>query len=368
MPSKEGLQRGVYLLFSVIAVLCIVRYLTERPPVAPKEPNPRFILTEYELKRYRCAKQAMTQKRLINSLRNIQEIAEQCGCECTGGQQSVPKVVHFIKTDNDFLPMEWLSLLSAHKFIQPDKIIVHAAKGPIEGCWWNRSQALINETNYLPVNLVPEQVNTFNVTQPAHKADFLRMIIVYELGGIYMDTDAMLMKSFDPLFALKKHVFSWCYKGFTLGKPTLGNGLLVVPKHSCFFCQYIRYAIKHFDGKQWSLNHGSYLLAAMVINLPEDMLTDVHVLKTDEGFFPQEDWDADGMFTKPQDKHNYNFDRLYSIHFYHFAREKPWVEYFSNYTYLTKGTPPIARSAQKVIPHSLRPEHFDNRYCVPLTY
>ena len=106
----------------------------------------------------------------------------------------------------------------------------------------------------------------------------------------------------------------------------------------------------------------------MVINLPEDLLPDVHVLKSEEGFFPQEDWDTAGMFTKPQDKHRYNFDRLYSIHFYHYARKEPWVEYFNNYTYLTEGTPPIARSAQKVIPHSLRPEHFDNSSCIPLAY
>lgn len=46
---------------------------------------------------------------------------------------------------------------------------------------------------------VPAVVNGRPLTKPAHLSDFRRFQVLYEQGGIYLDTDHILLRSVDPL-------------------------------------------------------------------------------------------------------------------------------------------------------------------------
>ena len=122
-----------------------------------------------------------------------------CASYCVDGEGTIPRTVFFVKVDDEFIFREWLSVMSAVNIIKADTITVFSAK-PMdpESCWWKRTLPFIKH------EIVPErrwvtELNGKVVKELAHKSDFLRVEALYRLGGIYMDTDAIALKSFEPL-------------------------------------------------------------------------------------------------------------------------------------------------------------------------
>lgn len=63
---------------------------------------------------------------------------------------------------------------------------------------------------------LPQHVdaNGYKVREVAHSADVLRLRLMRDVGGVYMDADVITVKSFDPLLkacCLQHHVFG-CFK------------------------------------------------------------------------------------------------------------------------------------------------------------
>ena len=89
----------------------------------------------------------------------------------------IPKHVHFISLNHPFSFYEWLAVVSAKKKIKPDKITVYT-NGLQDSCWWRR--ALPHIEHQLIYALPGATVlNHAQIKHLAHKADFLRLVILY---------------------------------------------------------------------------------------------------------------------------------------------------------------------------------------------
>jgi hypothetical protein len=61
--------------------------------------------------------------------------------------------------------------------------------------------------------------DVFRTREIAHRADYIRARIVYEYGGIWLDSDIILLKEIEVERALEKHDFAGC--GIEYGKPSI---------------------------------------------------------------------------------------------------------------------------------------------------
>ncbi|ELU04130.1 hypothetical protein CAPTEDRAFT_219581 [Capitella teleta] len=160
-------------------------------------------------------------------------------------QYFVPKVVHvlwFYPEGTSLRFHQFISLLSVHKFLQPDEIVVWNSHAP-EGPWWN---AFLLRSP--PVTLrhldPPETVfdRPINITE--HKADVARIQVLLRHGGIYLDLDVIILRSFDSL--LKHDV--------TMGAESpdlLGSGLILSKADSTFLKLWLE-TYRNFTDGDWN--------------------------------------------------------------------------------------------------------------------
>jgi len=109
----------------------------------------------------------------------------------------VPNILHYIHLSNE--GREWkfyhyLSVKSAYIRSGVDKIFIWVDNEP-SGEWWEKTKPLV-ETNLITP---PTEIFGIPITQPAHKSDVLRLQILLEYGGIYVDTDTIFVKSYESL-------------------------------------------------------------------------------------------------------------------------------------------------------------------------
>ncbi|MGD0103905.1 MAG: glycosyltransferase, partial [Rhodopila sp.] len=112
----------------------------------------------------------------------------------------IPKILHFCF---GFSPtfghkpwslIHYVSVASAIEQIRPDHAFMYYEHEP-SGPWWDLSCRL-----FTPVRIdAPREVFGNNVAHPAHRADVVRLRKLLEVGGIYLDADVFVHRSFDPL-------------------------------------------------------------------------------------------------------------------------------------------------------------------------
>lgn len=112
----------------------------------------------------------------------------------------IPKVVHYIYLSKGGSKLKPWSLVhhvcvaSAARRINPDRIIVHCDQEP-EGPWWKLTRDLVE----IRLVTAPTSIYGNPLLNPAHKADVLRLGILHEEGGIYLDIDVLVHRDFDDL-------------------------------------------------------------------------------------------------------------------------------------------------------------------------
>lgn len=112
----------------------------------------------------------------------------------------IPNRIHFVFGldpafgGKPFSFIHFLAIASASAVNGPSEIIFHHAYEG-SGEWWERARPLVR------LNRVsaPEAVHGRTVSHYAHKADVLRLEILRNEGGIYLDADTFCVRPFRPL-------------------------------------------------------------------------------------------------------------------------------------------------------------------------
>jgi hypothetical protein len=105
---------------------------------------------------------------------------------------------------------DWLALFSiksAAEQLKPDTIFVHILDG-IEPTskWWKKAKKIpgVKVRSFTSAD-VPSTAGKRHtpLKEPAHVSDFYRMKILSQEGGIYLDTDVIVLQPFTPLLKFK---------------------------------------------------------------------------------------------------------------------------------------------------------------------
>lgn len=155
----------------------------------------------------------------------------------------VPDVVHFIyfQSGELFSFRQMISVLSAHKYINPKTMILHCDSEPT-GEYWHELKTKVKE--HLQIETIDSRVEVGSKVPISieHKTSAKAFQILKERGGIYMDFDAIALKSFDPLR----------YYEFTMGleqhgEPgSLSDGVILAAPEAPFLQKILEYYSLYF--------------------------------------------------------------------------------------------------------------------------
>lgn len=76
---------------------------------------------------------------------------------------------------------------------------------------------------------IPVPNNLFNITSIPHKADFIRVSLLYHHGGIWIDSDCVVLKSFSDIFELMNR---YNYIGYYNTMKNISNGFMCAKNKS----------------------------------------------------------------------------------------------------------------------------------------
>lgn len=109
----------------------------------------------------------------------------------------IPNKLHYIHLSGHgryWKLHHYLSVKSAYERSGVDKIKMWVDVEP-SGEWWEKTKDLVKLEFLIP----PTEIFGKPITQPAHKSDVIRLQVLIEEGGIYLDTDTIVVKSFTDL-------------------------------------------------------------------------------------------------------------------------------------------------------------------------
>ncbi|HEY6143544.1 MAG TPA: glycosyltransferase [Flavobacterium sp.] len=141
----------------------------------------------------------------------------------------IPKIIHYCWLSNDKFPDIILKCLKTWKEKLPD----------YEFVLWDTKRINIEENIWVK--------QAFEAKKYAFAADYIRLHAVYNYGGIYLDTDVEVLKSFDDLLHLP----------YFIG--TEGNGIIEAGAFGAEKkAKWLEDCLAHYDNKSFINSDGSF--------------------------------------------------------------------------------------------------------------
>ena len=109
----------------------------------------------------------------------------------------IPNNLHYVHLSHSGRPWRlhhYLSVKSAYIRGGFDSITIWVDSIP-EGKWWELTEKMVNIQQVVP----PTEIFGKPITQEAHKSDVIRLQVLIQYGGVYVDTDTIFVKSFKDL-------------------------------------------------------------------------------------------------------------------------------------------------------------------------
>ncbi|KAK2145062.1 hypothetical protein LSH36_705g01012 [Paralvinella palmiformis] len=164
---------------------------------------------------------------------------------------TIPNVVHYIWFSNtskrrEFNFVNYLSVLSVYKIQQPKEIIFHCDLIPTDR-WWHK----VWDDFPITIQRVNTRTEIFGVPIKyiEHASDIVRLEILIEHGGIYLDCDVIVVRPLDPLRhypAVIGHE----------GPPKFNAGTILAAPNSSFLRLWYDAYKTDFHPNKWAYNSG----------------------------------------------------------------------------------------------------------------
>jgi hypothetical protein len=107
----------------------------------------------------------------------------------------IPKIFHFIYIHgcHPFTMSHYISIKSCWEVQKPDKIYLYCDREDNENKWLEK----VREIADIKIVTIPSYINDQNIPYAQHKADLMRLYILYKAGGVYMDIDILSLNPLD---------------------------------------------------------------------------------------------------------------------------------------------------------------------------
>ncbi|KAL8577825.1 hypothetical protein ACOMHN_054575 [Nucella lapillus] len=203
---------------------------------------------------------------------------------CRKAHQKIPRVAHYVDVTNVTVET-FVSVMSIVRFLRPCLVLFHGHSLP-QGPYWRALLHLV--PNLMHVPLGKSRDNGKRILEPA--ADVVKLQILLEYGGVYLDGDYLLLRPLDQLF---HHPTVMAITATTTNNNSknintpyhLSNGFLMSQAHAPFLKLCLSKNITthphHNTSKQTTLPHH---FSNRLLRLAQDSPQMVHVL--DSFFFP----------------------------------------------------------------------------------
>lgn len=239
----------------------------------------------------------------------------------------IPNIFHFIyfysNSRQEFPLAHYICINSARVLNKPEKIYFYSNRLPF-GKFWDMISCYIEFNKVEP----PDSVYGNKLYHIAHKSDVLRLLLLKEIGGVYLDMDVICKKSFIPLFKYD----------FVMGKQGkwrnmgLCNGVIFANKDSEFLKLWY-HEFKYFRSK----GHDKYW-AEMSVRRPMELSKKysqlIHVEPYDSFHYPlYYSFDIKKIFEKTID-----FPNAYCHHYWDGASYDKYLKNITVEEILNKDT------------------------------
>ena len=141
----------------------------------------------------------------------------------------IPKVIHYCWFGGNPLPEDAKKCLASWKKHCPEYEIIE----------WNESNFDVNSNCYIK--------EAYEAKKYAFVTDYVRLFVMYEYGGIYMDTDVELVKNLDDFLIFR------AFSGFESSN-SIPTGIMASEKHFKLFGDLLKY----YENKHFLNDDGSY--------------------------------------------------------------------------------------------------------------
>jgi hypothetical protein len=231
------------------------------------------------------------------------------------------------------------------------EIFIYNDVEPENNEWWEKTKEYASIVHITP----PKYINGKHIPHPQHVADIMRICIIYEFGGMYIDTDLLLIKNVSELIkSLDKYTFSSyahvnalnpkdsefklperefksaCSAEFSnliMCKETdnkIWNGLIIAKPHNSFLKRWIR----EYETKYGNSEGGCWWAGLSVetpMRLYKEDCTDIVLLNT-HTFLPFGFYD-DGIYKEEYRAHDNtnSYPLSYGVHLWETEAEKRGV-------------------------------------------
>jgi hypothetical protein len=244
-------------------------------------------------------------------------------------EMKVPKSAHnihivWVKGYRVYSIIQYLAVRAAYELhishgdnFEHNFIYIYNDIEPENNEWWEKTKEYATVIHITP----PKYINGKHIPHPQHIADIMRICIIHEFGGMYIDADLLLIKNVSELVKpLDKYVFS----NIIMCKETdnkIWNGLIIAKPYNSFLRRWIR----EYETKYGNSEGGCWWAGLSVetpMRLYKEDNTDVVLLDT-HTFLPFGFYD-DGIY-KTECSLESPYPLSYGVHLWETEAEKRGV-------------------------------------------
>ncbi|CAG2107381.1 unnamed protein product, partial [Medioppia subpectinata] len=217
----------------------------------------------------------------------------------------VPNIIHYVLFNvSEIHFAHFISILSVLKNQRPDRIYIHCDCRELRGDRWRRVVAIARLTGTeLTVRTIDRPTEVFGRNLSVeyglwHAADVTRIQALREFGGVYLDRDVYVIKSFSEFFKYEMTV------DFET-ENVLCNQVLITHKNARFLSQYYE-TYREYNASEWYYNAGERPVLEVINKQP-------HIIHRMDGQFGCRPSICPYLYTEANK--DWKTSGYYSIHF-----------------------------------------------------
>ncbi|XP_028786606.1 lactosylceramide 4-alpha-galactosyltransferase-like [Neltuma alba] len=146
-------------------------------------------------------------------------------------------------------------------------------------------------------DLIKGKKDPGEIPLPQNLSNLIRLVVLYKYGGIYLDTDFIILK---PFKGLRNCIGAQSTNSVSKHWTRLNNAVLVFDKNHPLLLRFIQEFALNFNGNKWGYN-GPYLVSRVVERVKAEGGLNLRVLPP-MAFYPVDWTRVGGWFQKPKNR------------------------------------------------------------------
>lgn len=201
----------------------------------------------------------------------------------------IPNIIHFIYPCQNTRPLSFLNYMAvkmAAEVHKPDAILFWIDGEPAQSPWWDEIQHLVQIRTYQSVT----EYGGTRIVWPQYASDVFRLQLLRDLGGIYLDTDMLILQPLTDYIENPSERLIMSYEPTQKNEPeSICNALIISTPGNGFIGEWLQRMPTALKSNTWA--HGGVQIPFLLHKEHPDL--GAHKIKPAEAFCPldlSKDW------------------------------------------------------------------------------